>query len=244
MVTIMPERCRYFAALIGFLAMLALVPAHLGCKTGPAAELYGYNPFRRQGPEEEEYGPSAAIRRQELLDLAARAENLPPAEQMRLGTELAMRMQNEVDPVLRCDAVKALGKISTETAKEALRMALKDAESSVRIAACQSWQNIGGPEAIAVLSEVVASDTDDDVRLAAARALGAFRDPAAVRGLAVCLDDNNPALQHRAMESLQVASGQNFGYDVVAWRTYVEGGTPSSPQDRGPTLVERFFDRR
>jgi HEAT repeat protein len=214
-----------------------------GCKTGPGAELYGYNPFRRQGPEETEYGPTAVARRQELLELAAQAKNLPPAEQMRLGTELAMRMQNEVDPVLRSDAVKALGNISTETAKEALRMALKDGEASVRIAACQAWQNIGGPEAIDVLSTVVASDTDDDVRLAAARALGAFRDPAAVRGLAIALDDNNPALQHRAMESLRIASGQNYGYDVVAWRTYVEGGSPTTP-DRGPSLVERFFDRR
>ncbi len=200
------------------------------------------NPFRRPGAEESQYGPPPAMRREEIQALAARARKLPPTEQMQMAADFTLRMQNEVDPLVRADVVRALGSLSTENSREALRMAMGDGETSVRIAATQAWREMGGPEAAAALSEILASDTDLDVRLAATRALGAIDDPAAVRGLAVALDDGNPALQRRAMESLKTASGQDLGYDVVAWRNYVEGGSIAAPR-RGPTFVERLRDR-
>jgi HEAT repeat protein len=96
------------------------------------------------------------------------------------------------------------------------------------------------------LSEILASDTDDDVRLAATRALGAFNDPAAIRGLAVALDDTNTAIQYRAMESLKRSTGRNLGNDIVAWRTFVESvesnGSPTESRE-GPSLVRRMRER-
>ena len=35
-----------------------------GCATGPLADYYALNPFRRQGPEEEQYGPAPAVLRE------------------------------------------------------------------------------------------------------------------------------------------------------------------------------------
>ena len=214
-----------------------------GCRTGPLAEMYSYNPFNRQGPEETEYGPAPAIRREQIQATAERIRRMPPAEQIALAGELALQMQNEIDPIVRADVVRALGEINTQSAQDALRMAMHDAETNVRIAACEAWQELGGPDAIAALSEIIASDTDSDVRLAATRALGTFKDPAAVCGLAVALADHNPALQYRAMESLKTASGRDLGNDVVAWRNYVESAAPSPTPREGPTLVERFRDR-
>ena len=166
---------------------------------------------------------------------------MPADQQARAAAELSVRMQNEVDPLIRADVVRALGELQAPAAADALRLAVNDKESEVRIAACSAWRRQGGPQAAAILTEALGSDTDDDVRLAAARALGSFQEPTAVRGLATLLDDPNPALQYRAMESLRNSTGRDLGYDVVAWRNFVESGA-DGPRN-GPSLVERLRDR-
>lgn len=241
------RRARILPALLG----LTLV---FGCSTGPLADYYGLNPFNRQGPEEEEYGPAPAVRRQQVRATARKARSMPPAEQIRVAADLALQLQNEVDPFVRGDIVRALGNFNTQSAHEALRMAMDDRKATVRIAACDAWRTMGGPDAIAALSKTLGSDTDNDVRMAAARALGAFQDPAAARGLSVALDDGDPALQYRAMESLRTVSGENHGYDVVAWRDYVDRTSPAGRNDNvrddlreqqreGPTLADQQRDR-
>lgn len=232
----MSANCR-FLGLFGLLVLL-----HTGCATGPMAEYYAWNPFRKQGPEETQYGPSPAVRRAELLDLIDRAEQMTSVERAKAAADLAYRMPNEVDPLLRADTVRALGAMQAPASSEALRLAMKDSDAKVRIATCEAWRLHEGPLAVSALSEILASDADDDVRLAAARALGQFEDPRAVRGLSLALDDSNPALQYRAMESLKNNTGHDYGHDVVAWRNFVQnGGEPQ--RGRGPSLVERFTDR-
>jgi hypothetical protein len=215
----------------------------VGCRTGPLAEFYGYNPFYRFSDDESRYGPSPAERREQIRDVVAEHRGAQPEVRVAQAEQLAVQMQNEVDPLLRAEIVYALGQLNADPSIEALRLAVKDNEASVRIAACKAWQSMGGAEAVSVLSEVIASDTDDDVRLAATRCLGEFKDPLAVQGLAVALDDGNPALQHRAMESLKECSGRDLGHDVVAWREYIQTGTPAERRE-GPTLVDRMFGRR
>jgi HEAT repeat protein len=236
----------YFARLRCFLALALLSLSALaapGCRTGPLAELYGYNPFYRMSDDESQYGPPPAERREQIQQLAADFRRSSPEERAAQAAPLAAQMQNEVDPLLRAEIVRTLGELNAAPSAEALRLAVKDSDASVRIAACKAWQRIGGAEAVSVLSEAIASDTDDDVRLAATRCLGEFQDPLAVQGLAVALDDSNPALQHRAMESLKESSGRDLGHDVVAWRQYIETGSPAERR-QGPTLAERVFGRR
>lgn len=236
----------YFARPRCFLAFaLALLTSlsALGCRTGPLAELYGYNPFYRMKDDESRYGLSPAQRREQIQELVADNRVLSPEKRAPVAENLASQMQNEVDPLLRAELVHALGELNSAPSAEALRLAVKDNETVVRIAACKAWQKVGGSEAVSVLSEVIASDTDDDVRLAATRCLGEFDDPLAVQGLAVALDDGNPALQHRAMEALKDCSGQDLGHDVVAWREYIQTGTPGERRS-GPTLAERVFGGR
>jgi hypothetical protein len=236
----------YFARLRCFLALSWAVVglfATSGCRTGPLAEFYGYNPFYRFRDDESQYGPAPAERREQIREVVAENRDASPEHRTATAEQLAAQMQNEVDPLLRAEIVLALGHVNAGPSADALRMAVKDSETSVRIAACKAWQSIGGPEAVAVLSEVIASDTDDDVRLAATRALGSFKDPLAVQGLAVALDDSNPALQHRAMESLKNCSGRDLGHDVVAWRDFIQTGSPGERRE-GPTLADRVFGRR
>ena len=214
-----------------------------GCRTGPLAEFYGLNPFNRQGPEETEYGLSPAERLDEIHATAKRLRNLPPAEKIRIGADLALQMQNETDPIVRADIVRALGKVNTESASEALSMAMHDAEKNVRLAAAEAWADMGGPEAVAALNELVTNDTDIDVRLAATRALGRFSDPVAMQGLAVALEDPSPAMRYRAMEALKQSSGRDLGQDIVAWQTFIDNVAPQPAPGEGPTVADRYPGR-
>ena len=53
-----------------------------------------------------------------------------------------------------------------------------------------------------------------------------------VEALALALEDNNPALQVRATESLRGVTGENIGRDVAAWKRFILQSNPtSSPAD-------------
>jgi HEAT repeat protein len=118
---------------------------------------------------------------------------------------------------------------------------LNDKDAQVRLKAVEAWSQRPVGEAIPVLADTLASDTDIDIRLAATEALGKFRDPAAVRPLSVALEDTDPALQYRAVESLREITGREFGSDLDAWRRFARGEVVDSPPE--PSLVDRWLPR-
>jgi HEAT repeat protein len=177
-----------------------------------------------------------AQRIEKLQELAKSASQETPEEQERMSELLAQGMRNELDPLVRAQTVRTLGAYRTATSDAALAGALQDSDSDVRIAACETLGKRRGPEPARLLSETVSSDTDIDVRLAATRALGEVGDPSAVNGLSVALDDANPAMQHRAVRSLEQVTGRNHGQDVAAWKRDLEDGQVDPP----PSLAERL----
>jgi HEAT repeat protein len=119
---------------------------------------------------------------------------------------------------------------------------VNDPDADVRVAVCEIWGRRGDAEAAKILAGVLSGDIDRDVRLAAARALGTSRDQIAVTALGTALDDNDPAMQYRAVASLRESTGQDLGNDVNRWREYAKNGTlkpgqPTSLADR----VRRVF---
>jgi hypothetical protein len=210
-----------------------------GCSKGPLWRTGYISPWaRKKWAEDERYGPTLFTRLPAIKSLADRAAWMDPAEQQRVSQEFAEQLRTESNPLVRIHLVKALGAFPTPTAAEALRTALTDSDTEVRMAACSAWQRRGGPEGLEALAQVVGSDTSLDVRLAATRALSTFRDPAAVRALGMALDDSDPALQYRAVQSLKSVSGRDYGTDLTAWRQFVRGDNPLPPQQ--PSLVERL----
>jgi HEAT repeat protein len=93
-----------------------------------------------------------------------------------------------------------------------------------------------------VLRERLASDSDVDVRLAAAESLGTIRDPASMAALAAALDDRDPAMQHRAVQSLRQIAPNDLGNDADRWRQYVKDGTiaPAKPFSVAETVRSLF----
>ncbi|NLY01597.1 MAG: HEAT repeat domain-containing protein [Rhodopirellula sp.] len=167
---------------------------------------------------------------QRLRDLADKSDRMPGEQKQQLSSQLAAEYQQEGDPLIRLEMLRTLAHFRTESAAKVLRTAVDDADTDIRIVACGLWGDWGGPDAVAVLKETFSRDSDVDVRLAAARALGATGDSAAISLLGTALDDPDPAMQVRAVQSLRQVTGKSFGGDVERWRQYVKGEAPLPPK--------------
>lgn len=201
--------------------------------------LASYNPWvTKDWKEDEKYAPTYHRKVAELTELRSRASTLSPDEQQRLSTELAIEVQREKAVVMRTEIVRTLAAFNTQQARAAIQLAATDADPYVRREACVALAKSPDAEALQVLSQTLANDTDIDVKIVAARELGKFREPQAAQALATVVDDNNPALQQTAMDSLRVVTGKNYGYSASAWREYMQGGSPTPPP--APSLAQQF----
>jgi HEAT repeat protein len=174
----------------------------------------------------------------ELADLRSRAASLPPAEQERYSTDLAVELQREKAVVMRREIVKTLSAFPTSQARSAIQMAAADEDAYVRREACLALAKTPDAQALQTIGELLAKDNDPDVRVAAAKSLKNFKDPQAAQALAVAIDDNSPAIQQATMDSLREVTGKNYGYSASAWREYMQGGSPTPPPP--PSLAQQF----
>jgi hypothetical protein len=226
------------------LSMIALwlVAAMLsGCAAPKSGLLAQWNPFHKDDVyDERQYGPTIDERLAEIRQTAERAESMRPEERDQFAQQFATGLQHESSPAMKMELIRGLGKLQTPMADASLRMALADADPAIRRVAVETWGTRRSEQAIEVLSQTLSSDTDLDVRMAAARALGNYSDRAAVESLGVALDDPNPALQYRAIESLRTATGKDYGGDVAAWRQAVKGIEPTNFEH--PSIVQRWLN--
>jgi hypothetical protein len=207
-----------------------------GCMGDPIYRLW----HRRQWMDDESFGTTMYTRLEELASIRDRAEDMSQAEQAQVCHDLITAYRNDPSPVYRGQVVRTLSLLTNPVAAEGLQLATQDEDPDVRVEVCKAWSRRGGPDAIPTLSRVVSTDKNLDVRVAATRELGNFKDPAAVSALAVALDDADPALQYRAVQSLKSVTDKDFGNNVPAWRQYVQDGTVPPGVER--TAVERLRD--
>jgi HEAT repeat protein len=202
------------------------------CLTGCAASgRKWYDPFGLWTKKEEEPKKKVvtnADRIKILRDLAKQASTMQIDEQTRATDELCLAIPKEQDILVRSEMLRTIAMFPSPRAEAMLRGGLRDADQDVRIACCDAWASRGGSEANHVLCEMLTSDTDTDVRLAAARALGKLKDPQSVPALTLALDDSNPAIQFRAMSSLKAVTGKNFE-TVKEWKEFSQGNEPDMP---------------
>lgn len=200
-----------------------------GCAEGPLWRLGAYTPWARsEWEKEEKIATTMYARRERIRSLADDAEDMSAIEQERACQELAANLQPQSPVILRLESIRALGRFSVPAAGNLLSSASIDTDPQVRATVCTAWGNRGGSEAVDALHRVLTDETDIDVRLAATRALGKFRSRTAFDALTLALNDKDPAMQVRAMDSLKSVTGEDFGYSVAAWQQYVSGGDPES----------------
>ncbi len=221
------------------LLVLVLGMAVIGCADGPFGRLATLNPYyRTQWEKDERAGPTFHTQLAELRSIRQNPTGLSPEEQRRVIPTLADIVQNSTNTILRAEATLTLAEFPAPETIPTLQLAMNDESADVRVAACKAWGRRGGPEALDVLSRTVSNDSDLDVRLAATAELAKFQDQQSLQALAVALNDKDPALQHRAVQSLKSVSGQDYGDSVPAWRDFVEGRSPVLPEP--PTIAERL----
>lgn len=137
-------------------------------------------PFQDEADDDLAGVPSPYERIEGLRKLAGEAARTDAEKRQQILAELARSFPAEEDPLIRAEMVRTLGEYPGAEADAVLRGALSDPEPDVRIVACEAWGKRGDAGAAKMLSGVLGGDVDQDVRLAAARALGNSKDPAAV----------------------------------------------------------------
>jgi HEAT repeat protein len=210
-----------------------------GCASGAGRGWAGLFPNRKMTDEEQVETPSERI--ETLRKLAESADRAEATEKERIAGQLAAAVPGETDPLVRAQLIRTLGHYPGTPTLSTVAAALDDGERDVRIAACESLGRLGGPDATEKLSATIASDADPDVRLAALRAAGELDDPNVVSGIAIALDDPDPALQLRAMRSLEQVTGKQYGNDVQLWRAYAAGEAPTEPDISVAERLRQLF---
>ncbi len=217
-----------------FLALGLILPA--GCRrfdVGPS-----WLPFQNES-DDDIVGvtlPQEKVGR--LRSLASNSAYATPQQKQETSVELARSLATEEDLTIRIEIVRALGEFPGAEADLALSKALSDSESDVRVAACEVWGKRGDAEAVQQLSSILSGDIDKDVRLAAARALGHSKSPAAIAALGTMLEDKDPAMRYRAVLSLREITGRDFDSDVRRWQEYVKNGSPQPAEST--SVAQRF----
>ena len=181
-----------------------------------------YAPWvRSKWSEESKIADTLFIRKQRMTESVDRVINAPVEQQQAVAEELSEIVHRDPVLLLRLHGVKLCSQLSCPAAIQTLEDASRDYNADIRIAAIKAWEKKPAESALPQLQEIIGSDTNVDVRLAATRAIGSFSGRQAVEALSLALNDPDPALQIRATESLQSATGEPLGRDVLAWQDYV-----------------------
>lgn len=152
--------------------------------------------------------PQPDERLKQINELGKNASNIPPEKQIEFAQTLSTIVHEETDPTMRRAAVVAISNFQVPITEETLRFAGKDPERDVREAACIGWKTYGGEQTVPELIQILANESDIDIRHRAIDLLGDLQDERAITALEVPLMDNDPALQYYTMKSLRKITGE------------------------------------
>ncbi len=137
------------------------------------------------------------------------------------GEEPYMKVYREAmadaDPMVRAACAHALGLHGQPADALLLTAALKDTSQLVRWESARGLQRIYNNAAVGPLSDAVVNDADVDVRMAAATALGQYKERGVIEALIRALDDRSLGVAFHARRSLRILTGENFGTDPTEW---------------------------
>ncbi len=218
-------------------AALALAVLALAIVAGCASPGWKPPSFAKNQSRTEAVGITTKAQRiEQLRAMQKQVKSGGAAEQQKALDDLTTRWTSETDTGVRIEIIRTASMIPGSTPLKLMQQGLDDSQPDVRIEACKAFGARKSPETLQQLGRVLTSDTDLDVRIAATRALGDTRDKAAIAMLGEAMEDGDPAMQFRAMESLRLVSGRDFGQDMKAWREFAKNADAAPP----PSIAERF----
>lgn len=192
------------------------------------------------------FDPYDADRRRRAVSLLAAAPFGGEGPYVRLYRLLI----TDDDATVRAAAAQALGMHGEVEDVELIVPLLQDQEAFVRWEAAKALQRIHSPDAVRPLIRTARDDTDTDVRMAAAHALGQYPQPRVVDALIGALNDREFSVVNAAHESLITLTGEDLGIDSRDWLDWQRehrgslfaSGRPYryQPYDPPPSFVERM----
>lgn len=204
------------------LAVCLLSLGVVGCAKGALWKLGYLSPqARQQWADEEKIAKTWPVLRDEMTGLAEQAQASSLADQQRLAKRFADMLEKDNRMLVRLHAVRLLGELSPEAAMSSVAVAARDQNADVRVAACEVYGQMATADALLQLTQLLRSDASEDVQIAAIRSIGRFKSSEAALALRSVLEQEQPALQLVAAESLGKITGEKFGKDVPKWLDYV-----------------------
>ncbi|MEZ4698955.1 MAG: M56 family metallopeptidase [Rhodothermales bacterium] len=167
--------------------------------------------------------PSVEVRRQAVLALS-RIEG----DAANAGLTAAL---SDADRDVRRQALMGLSNRNVAGSVSVFRKALQDDDAIIRETAVRALGMRPGKEAVEVLSEVLVNDRSRDVRIAAARSLGAMRDIRAVDALSDAMEDEDVEVRRVAAQALSQLNYEGDGRPTVVGKAFwgsVGAGSPAT----------------
>lgn len=133
---------------------------------------------------------------------------------------------NERDPLVKAAAIRALARWGDP--EDAMRIApyLTFENVQVRWEAAKGLQRLHNPVVVPDLVKTLGDANEhEDVRIAAATALGQYPEDRAFQGLVAALDSRELAINEAAEQSLHDITGQSLGLDPPAWLAWYDANT-------------------
>ncbi len=126
------------------------------------------------------------------------------------------------NPMVRGQALMALGTSGDPSVAPTLITGLSDPFNFVRMCAAMGLTHVMSPLAMAPLRDRLATDSDIQVRVYCAQALGMYHAQPVLRSLIDALDNRNVAVVQAAWDSLHRLTGQSLPQHPGPWRTWLK----------------------
>ena len=150
----------------------------------------------------------------ELSNLMSDVENIP--EDPMFANQIALMYEKAVydDPRVRTYLALAMGQTQNNKFCESLNIGINDAGLNNRIAAIKSIGMIKCSDLVNTLNDLIISDDDNQIRLAAIISSGQILDISSIKYLQMTLEDEEPNIRWDSALSL-AKFGNNAGYNVL-----------------------------
>ncbi len=129
---------------------------------------------------------------------------------------------DDPDPTVRAACVAALARHGVPEDVPMLLRYIANDSPVVRWEVARALQRLHHADAVDPLIRALAGDEEADVRIAAANALGQYRQQRVFDALIGALSDNDYAVVVEAVSSLQLMTGQQHGENGRAWLKWAQ----------------------
>lgn len=203
----------------------AILISALGCK---ATSFFARKQYSRPSID----SPAAALaairessdpaQRRAAFEYLGEPDHVATDDREEVTGILSLALSSEPNAQTRIVILRSLARLDSPKRWEPIATALKDNDPAVRITACRVVGKSAGPEVVNLLDQLLVNDSNLDVRLAAADALGNIATREAALALLSGVADTDVAMRYRCRQSLRQIIGKDHAANVDQWREEIQ----------------------